>query len=94
MCSYVGWLSSRSPVYEVPVYEVLKMPALDSLHCVESVQIRSFFRSVFSRIRTEYGEILRISPYSVQMRENADQNNSEYGHFLRNVLQIRIKKIF
>ena len=25
----------------------------------------------FSRIRTEYGEILRISPYSVRMRENA-----------------------
>ena len=31
-------------------------------HCVESVQIRSFFWSVFSRILTEYGEILRISP--------------------------------
>ena len=29
----------------------------------------------------EYGEILRISPYSVRMRENADQNNSEFGHF-------------
>ena len=27
--------------------------------------------------------ILRISPYSVQMRENAGQNNFEYGHFLR-----------
>ena len=26
--------------------------------------------------------ILRISPYSVRMRENADQDNSEYGHFL------------
>ena len=39
------------------------------------------FWSAFSRIRTEYGEILRISPYSVQMRENPDQNNSEYGHF-------------
>ena len=25
----------------------------------------------------------RISPYSVRMRENTDQNNSEYGHFLR-----------
>ena len=25
----------------------------------------------FSRIRTEYGEILRISPYPVRMRENA-----------------------
>ena len=25
------------------------------LHCVKSVQIRRFFWSVFSRIRTEYG---------------------------------------
>ena len=41
------------------------------------------FWSVFSRIRTEYGEIRSISPYSVQMRENKDQNNSEYGHFFR-----------
>ena len=41
------------------------------------------FSSVFYRIRTEYGETLRISPYSVRMRGNADQNNSEYGHFLR-----------
>ena len=24
---------------------------------------------------------VRISPYSVRMRENTDQNNSEYGHF-------------
>ena len=31
-----------------------------------------FFWSVFSRIRTEYGEVLRISPYSVRMRENAN----------------------
>ena len=29
--------------------------------------------------------ILRISPYSVQMRENTNQNNSEYGHLLRSV---------
>ena len=36
------------------------------------------------RIRIEYGE--RISPYSVQMRENKDQNISEYGHFLRSIL--------
>ena len=39
--------------------------------------------SAFSRIRTEYGKILRISPYLVWMRENVDQNKSEYGHFLR-----------
>ena len=27
--------------------------------------------------------ILIISPYSVRMWENTDQNNSKYGHFLR-----------
>ena len=44
------------------------------------------FWSAFSRTRTEYGEIRSISSYSVQMRENADQNNSEIGtlaQFLR-----------
>ena len=43
------------------------------------------FCSVFPRIRIEYGEIRDISPHSVQMRENAHQNNSTYGHFLRSV---------
>ena len=47
------------------------------------------FRSTFSRIRTEYGEILRISRNSVRTRENADQNNSEYGNFLRSDYQHR-----
>ena len=55
-----------------------------SCHCMKSGRIRSFW-SVFSRIRTEYGEILRIFPYSIRMRENTDQNNSEYGHFLRSL---------
>ena len=41
--------------------------------------------SAFSLIRTKYEEILRIPPYSIQMWENADQNSSEYGHFLRSV---------
>ena len=44
------------------------------------------FWSIFSRIRTKYGEILCIYRYSVQMRENTDQNNSEYGHFLCSVI--------
>ena len=38
-----------------------------------------------SPIWTEYEEIRIVSPYSVQMRENMDQNNSEYGHILRSV---------
>ena len=32
-----------------------------------------FFWSVFSRIWTEYGDLLRKSPYSVRIRENTDQ---------------------
>ena len=37
-------------------------------HCVKSVRIQSFSGPHF--------------PYSVQMRENTEQKNSEYGHFL------------
>ena len=49
---------------------------------MKSVQTRSFFCSVFFRIRTEYGEILRISPYYVRMRENTDQKkNRIWTHF-------------
>ena len=44
------------------------------------------FWSVFSHTRTECGEILCISPYSVRMLENTYQNNSEYGHFLHSGL--------
>ena len=51
------------------------------LHCVKSVQTRSFFQSAFSHIRTEYGEIRSISPYSVQMREK----NSVFGHISHSV---------
>ena len=41
------------------------------------------FWSAFSRIQTEYGEIRSIPPYSPRIRENAAQNNSKYGAFLR-----------
>ena len=43
------------------------------------------FWTVFPRIRTEYGEIFRISQYSLWIQENTDQNNSEYGFFIRSV---------
>ena len=42
-----------------------------------------FFCSAFSHIRTEYEETWSMSPYSVQMWENTDQKNFEYGYFLR-----------
>ena len=40
-----------------------------------------------------FRRILRISPYSVRMRENTDQNNSEYGHLLRSVLFLKISRL-
>ena len=42
-------------------------------HCVRSVQIRSFFWSVFFRIRTDYGDLLSKFPSSVRLRENTYQ---------------------
>ena len=47
----------------------------------ENFLYSELFWSGFFRIWIEHGDILRISPYSVRMRENADQNNSEYGTF-------------
>ena len=49
----------------------------------EKCPYSGFFWSVFFRIWTEYGEMLRISPYSAQMLENMDHNYSEYKRFLR-----------
>ena len=48
---------------------------------MKSVRIRSYFGPHFPVFGLNRG----ISPYSVRMKENADQNNSEYGHFLRSV---------
>ena len=47
-------------------------------HCVKSVQIRSFFWFVFSRIRTEYGD-LRI--FSQNTGKYGTEKNSVFGHF-------------
>ena len=49
----------------------------------EKCPYSEFFWSVFPRIRTEYGQIFRISPYSVRMQENAVQKNSEYAFLSR-----------
>ena len=50
----------------------------NSCHCVKSFRIRSYSGPYIPALR-------RISPCSVQMWENTDQNNSEYDHFLRSV---------
>ena len=59
------------------------------INCVKSVRIRSFsgpFFPVFAlnteiRIRTEYGDLLCKSPYSIRMRENTDQKTPNTDTF-------------
>ena len=46
--------------------------SLNNIHCVKC-PYSEFFWSLFSRIRTEYGDLLRKSPYLVRMQENKDQ---------------------
>ena len=42
---------------------------------MKSVQIRSFFWSVFSCVRNEYGDLLREPLYLVRIQENTDPKN-------------------
>ena len=65
-------------------FSVLKN-AYESFALREKCLYLEIFWSAFSHIRTEYGEMRGISPYSVRMRENADQKNSKYRHFSRSV---------
>ena len=53
----------------------------DVFHSSKKCPYSDLFWPVFSHISTEYGKILSISQCLVRMRENTDQNNSEYGHF-------------
>ena len=72
-------------------YHILKLLVTASLR--EKCPYSEFFWSVFFRSWTEYGDILRISLYSVRMRENMDQKNSEYGHFSRNAYDLQNTKL-
>ena len=49
-------------------------------HCMKSVQIRSYFRSIFSCIQYEYRKI-------------RTRNNSVFGHFSRSVYLVHIWRI-
>ena len=79
-----------SPIFDFEQQWILKIPAVKngllgfSISTTEtylkfpvsnkSCPYSELFWSVFSRIRIEYEEILRIFSYSVRMRENTDLN--------------------
>ena len=59
---------------EIPVPPKLVLTLSTNIDTVWKVsKYGSYFWSVYSWIRTDYGEIPRISPYSVQIQENMDQ---------------------
>ena len=53
------------------------------IHRVKSVQIRSCLWSVFSRIRTKYGDLFRTQSKYGNIRS---RKKSVFGHFSRSVL--------
>ena len=81
-------------------FQVESLQSGISLTCSNTLREKcpysEFLWSLFSSIRTEYGDILCISPYSVRMRENTDQKNSEYEHFSHSdgVLFIEVPQYF
>ena len=57
--------------------EVRPEDLIGKSHLVKSVRIRSFSGPHFP--------VFGLNTYLVRMRENVNQKNSEYGHFLRSV---------
>ena len=71
-CDYLYYLYfSALSLLTLQILE--KLFLMNSNHCVNSVQIRSFVWSVFSCILTEYGDLLCKSSYSVQIKKNTEQ---------------------
>ena len=64
-------LRTLSFKFSFSIYSLFKLNLFS--YCVKSVQIRSYFWSIFSCIRTEYGDLRNKSPYSVRMQQNMDQ---------------------
>ena len=61
---------------------------------IAALQYWELLMTLRESVRDKYGETLRISPYSVGMRENTDRNNSEYGHILHSLINLGMEVIY
>ena len=66
-------LRSDNKLYLSQTFIMKSIRRLDKKFCVKSAEIWSFFWSMFSRIRTEYGDLRSKSSNSVRIRENKNQ---------------------
>ena len=87
----MGIIATITPKVNSSIIVAKKIVSTNSL--CKNCPYSELFSSVFSHTRTEYGEIWSISLYLVQIQKNADQNNSEYGHFLRRDSLLHIGRI-
>ena len=78
------------------VYKIGKLSSIQKQLSMKSCSEDMFFiRHITTFKVSMFGvTVVRIFPYSVWMRKNADQNNSAYGHFSRSLFSCRIRKIF
>ena len=72
VCKPFNWSAYLFDIFErnfhsLRIHWVIKFWAVENIlsHCVKSFRIRSYFWFVFSRIRTEYGEIFQVPKYGV-----------------------------
>ena len=79
-------------LFSIEAFNHSKPTTQSRLRCVKRVRIRSYSGPHFTRIFSHLDWIRRDTPYlSVfspnpgKWGKNEDQNNSEYGHFLRSV---------
>ena len=56
-------------IYYNPIHDIRKTYVEPVL---KSVEMRNYFWSAISSIRTEYGDLPSKSPYSVRIQENTD----------------------
>ena len=76
---YCFWLDVRILFHRCSLREelanIVSFTFIENYRCLKSVQIRSYFWSVFSCIQSEYREI-------------RTRNNSVFGHFSRSVCTV------
>ena len=63
------------------------------VHCVKSIPFPSYSGPHFPAFALNTKDMKYLTPYSLRMRENTDQNNSEYGHFSRRGSRLAFLKL-
>ena len=90
--NFAEWKVSKNGIFSGPYFPVFRLnTGKYGKHRVKRIQIRSFFWSLFFRIPTEYGEILSISPFSVRMRENTDQQKLRIWKFFTQCFSFQLQ---